>query len=130
MFQLRLHYLETSQPHFFSIDSPYYVLQKYHSMALSNACQMDFVNTILDQIYRIQEMFQLRLHYLKTSQPHFFSINSPYYVLQKYHSMALSNACQMYFVNTIIDQIYRIQEMFQLRLHYLKTSQPHFFFHK
>ncbi len=75
-------------------------------------------------------MFQLRLHYFNTSEHHFFSINSPYCVLQKYHSMALSNACQMGFVNTIIDQIYRIQEMFQLRLHYLNTSQPHFFFHE
>ncbi len=90
MFQLRLHYLNTSQPHFFSINSLYYVLQKYPSMALSNACQMDFVDTIIDQIYRIQEMFQLDLHYLKKSQPHFFPINSPYYVLQKYHSMAFS----------------------------------------
>ncbi len=75
-------------------------------------------------------MFQLRLHYLNTSQPHFFSINSPYYVLQKYHSMALSNVCQMGFVNTIIDQIYKISGNVSIASPLFEYIPTPFFFHK
>jgi hypothetical protein len=57
VFQLDLHYSQTSRPHFFSITRPYYILKNCPHMSLSNTFLMDFIQTILvilSHIYRNQ----------------------------------------------------------------------------